>query len=126
MTASVHPTVTDASPDAYRRVSFWLDDLVERGLDDLRPRDALTTSARFDVALIGGGLTALWTAYELSRADPSLSIAVLEREIAGFGASGRNGGWCSALFPTVGGGARASLRLRRGRRDATRDGRHGR
>ena len=99
MTANVRPAVTDASPDAYRRVSFWLDDLVERGLDDLRPRDALSANARFDVALIGGGLTALWTAYELSRADPSLSIAVLERDIAGFGASGRNGGWCSALFP---------------------------
>ncbi|WP_232496663.1 NAD(P)/FAD-dependent oxidoreductase [Agromyces humatus] len=80
-------------------MSFWLDDLIEQGLDDLSPRDALTANARFDVALIGGGLTALWTAYELSRADPSLSIAVLERDIAGFGASGRNGGWCSALFP---------------------------
>lgn len=97
--ASPHPAVTDASPDAYRRVSFWLDDLVERGLDDLTPRDALTASAHFDVALIGGGLTALWTAYELSRADPTMRIAVLERDIAGFGASGRNGGWCSALFP---------------------------
>ena len=42
--------MTDASPDAYRRVSFWLDDLVARGLDDLRPRAALTASARFDVA----------------------------------------------------------------------------
>ena len=45
------------------------------------------------------GYTGLWTAYYLSRADPALRIAVCEREIAGFGASGRNGGWCSALFP---------------------------
>ncbi|KRC58468.1 FAD-dependent oxidoreductase [Agromyces sp. Root81] len=80
-------------------MSFWLDDLVVRGLDDLRPRTALTASARFDVCLIGGGLTALWTAYSLAKSDPSLRIAVLEREVAGFGASGRNGGWCSALFP---------------------------
>ncbi len=48
---------------------------------------------------MGGGLTGLWTAYYLAEADPSLRIAVLESEVAGFGASGRNGGWCSALFP---------------------------
>lgn len=52
-----------------------------------------------DVAIVGEGLTGLWTAYYLAKADPSLKIAVLEKEIAGFGASGRNGGWCSALFP---------------------------
>jgi glycine/D-amino acid oxidase-like deaminating enzyme len=49
---------------------------------------------------VGAGYTGLWTAYYLSRADPTLRIAVLEAEVAGFGASGRNGGWCSALFPT--------------------------
>ena len=53
-----------------------------------------------DVAIVGAGLTGLWTAYYLHRADPSLRIVVLEQEVAGFGASGRNGGWCSALFPT--------------------------
>jgi glycine/D-amino acid oxidase-like deaminating enzyme len=42
----------------------------------------------------------LWTAYSLALADPTLRIVVLEREVAGFGASGRNGGWCSALFAT--------------------------
>ena len=52
-----------------------------------------------DVAVVGAGLTGLWTAYYLAEADPSLRIAVLEAEVAGFGASGRNGGWCSALFP---------------------------
>ena len=45
------------------------------------------------------GFTGLWTAYYLAEADPSLRIVVLEAEVAGFGASGRNGGWCSALFP---------------------------
>ncbi|QEO16033.1 FAD-dependent oxidoreductase [Agromyces intestinalis] len=85
--------------DAARRASFWLDSLAASGADTLRPRTALTANAWFDVCLIGGGLTALWTAYTLKRADPDLRIAVLEREIAGFGASGRNGGWCSALFP---------------------------
>lgn len=52
-----------------------------------------------DVAIVGAGFTGLWTAYYLAEADPSLRIVVLEAETAGFGASGRNGGWCSALFP---------------------------
>lgn len=51
------------------------------------------------MAIVGGGLTGLWTAHYLAEADPALRIAVLESEVAGFGASGRNGGWCSALFP---------------------------
>ncbi len=53
-----------------------------------------------DVAIVGGGYTGLWTAYYLAKTDPSIKVAVVEREIAGFGASGRNGGWCSALFAT--------------------------
>jgi glycine/D-amino acid oxidase-like deaminating enzyme len=52
------------------------------------------------VVVVGAGFTGLWTAYYLSLADPTLRVAVLEAEVAGFGASGRNGGWCSALFPT--------------------------
>ena len=52
-----------------------------------------------DVAVVGAGFTGLWTALYLARADPSLRIAVVEAETAGFGASGRNGGWSSALFP---------------------------
>src|SRR5512140_1511527 len=47
-----------------------------------------------DVAVVGAGLTGLWTAYYLKKADPSIRVAVLEREFAGFGGSGRNGGWC--------------------------------
>jgi glycine/D-amino acid oxidase-like deaminating enzyme len=90
---------TDGSPSAYRRASFWFDDLVVSGRDPLVPRPALDRDARFDVCIVGGGLTALWTAYALTELDPALRIAVLEREIVGFGASGRNGGWCSALFP---------------------------
>lgn len=52
-----------------------------------------------DVAIVGGGFTGLWSARELKRRDPALRIAVLEKSVCGFGASGRNGGWASALYP---------------------------
>ena len=48
------------------------------------------------MAIVGGGLTGLWTAYYLHEADPTLDIRVVEAEFAGFGASGRNGGWLSS------------------------------
>jgi glycine/D-amino acid oxidase-like deaminating enzyme len=79
----------------YRGLSLWFDQLDE----PLVPRAPLTGDADVDVAIVGAGFTGLWTAYYLQAAEPSLRIAVLEQEIAGFGASGRNGGWCSALFP---------------------------
>jgi glycine/D-amino acid oxidase-like deaminating enzyme len=78
-----------------RAPSFWL----ETCDDDLTPRAALTGSISVDVAIVGAGYTGLWTAHHLLRHDPALRVAVIEREIAGWGASGRNGGWCSALFP---------------------------
>ncbi|MFZ9627805.1 MAG: NAD(P)/FAD-dependent oxidoreductase [Ilumatobacteraceae bacterium] len=76
----------------YRARSLWLDRLG----DHLAPRPALDTDLQCDVAIVGAGLTGLWTAYSLVTADPSLRIAVVERDIVGFGASGRNGGWASA------------------------------
>lgn len=79
----------------YRRLSFWHETVP----GPLTPRPSLTGNVRADVAIVGAGFTGLWTAYELARAEPSLRIAVLEREIAGFGASGRNGGWVSSAFP---------------------------
>jgi glycine/D-amino acid oxidase-like deaminating enzyme len=81
--------------NAYQQLSFW-HDTVPGSLD---PAPCLTQDTVADVAIVGAGLTGLWTAYYLSRADPEISIVICEREIAGFGASGRNGGWCSALFP---------------------------
>ena len=83
--------------DDLRRLSLWWDSLP----DDLRtPLGApLASDATADVAIVGAGYTGLWTAYYLKRLDPSLRITVLEAREAGFGASGRNGGWASALFP---------------------------
>lgn len=65
----------------------------------LDPFEPLPGDATYDVAIVGAGFTGLWTAYYLSEADPARRIVVLEAEDVGFGASGRNGGWCSALFP---------------------------
>jgi len=52
-----------------------------------------------DVVIVGAGFTGLWTAHYLLLADPALDVVVLEAEHVGFGASGRNGGWVSALWP---------------------------
>ncbi|GHJ37233.1 FAD-binding oxidoreductase [Streptomyces sp. TS71-3] len=76
--------------------SFWLDALADR----LVPRDPLPGDRDADVAIVGAGYTGLWTAYYLHVIDPALRVIVLDAAYAGFGASGRNGGWCSALFPT--------------------------
>lgn len=62
------------------------------------PRPSLPAACEADVAIVGAGFTGLWSAYYLKRAQPSLRIVVLEREVAGFGASGRNGGWVSGFF----------------------------
>ncbi len=92
MPAVPHTSIkTDAD---YRRVSLWLEGVPE----SLDPRPSLPGSADADVVIIGAGFTGLWTAYYLLTARPQTKVMVLEAEIAGFGASGRNGGWCSALF----------------------------
>lgn len=81
-----------------RRLNLWFEQVVADG-DPLTPRPALPGDTDVDVCVVGAGYTGLWTAHALLRADPGLRVLVVEREIAGFGASGRNGGWCSALFP---------------------------
>ncbi len=94
---------------AYRRLSLWWDTLPGPLLGDLRA--PLDGDVDADVVIVGAGYTGLWTAYYLAKADPSVRVVVVEKETAGFGASGRNGGWCSALFPASWGKiARASSR----------------
>ncbi len=74
-------------------ISHWYSDV---GMPT--PGPPLAEDLDVDVCIVGGGLTGLWTAYYLKKADASLRIAVLEAEFAGFGASGRNGGWLSSLL----------------------------
>ena len=71
-------------------VSFWYADI---GLPQTR-RPALPGDTVADVVIIGAGYTGLWTAWYLMQEDPTLKVLLLEKAFAGFGASGRNGGWC--------------------------------
>ena len=75
--------------------SLWWDSLPK----PVQIRPSLTKDIDVDVAIIGAGYTGLWTAYYLLKKSPNIKIAILDSKVAGFGASGRNGGWCSALFP---------------------------
>jgi glycine/D-amino acid oxidase-like deaminating enzyme len=75
-------------------VSFWWHS------QGLPPRHkSLPESTEADVCIVGGGYTGLWTAYYLRQAAPALRVVVLEATFAGFGASGRNGGWVTAALP---------------------------
>ncbi len=90
---TTQPAETDDQLEArYRERSLWLDMLEGR----LTPRPALPGDVDCDVAIVGAGFTGLWTAYYLKRAQPDLRVTVVEREIAGYGPSGRNGGWVSS------------------------------
>ncbi|SEH56842.1 Glycine/D-amino acid oxidase [Mycolicibacterium rutilum] len=79
-------------PTTNGRVSHWFD-------EPPPSRPALPGDRDADVCIVGAGYTGLWTAYYLKKADPALRISVLEARFAGFGASGRNGGWLSGLVP---------------------------
>lgn len=76
---------------AYEEAGYWL-----ASAGPIVPRPALEGGLRADVAILGAGFTGLWTALYLLRREPGLKVVVLEREVAGFGASGRNGGWCTS------------------------------
>lgn len=80
-------------PKTIGDVSFWYADI---GLPPRRAALHGDTSA--DVAIIGAGYTGLWAAYYLKKAQPTLDILIIEKDFAGFGASGRNGGWLMGSF----------------------------
>ncbi|MHB8397439.1 MAG: NAD(P)/FAD-dependent oxidoreductase [Candidatus Limnocylindrales bacterium] len=71
-------------------VPYWM----TTGIPAIEP--PLTGRTDADVVIVGGGFTGLWTAIQLSDTEPGLRIELLEQETVGFGASGRNGGFCEA------------------------------
>lgn len=74
-------------------VSHWWEQM-----DAPTPRPSLPGDADVDVAIVGAGYTGLWTAYYLKRTQPDLRVAVIEQRRAGYGASGRNGGWLTSAI----------------------------
>jgi glycine/D-amino acid oxidase-like deaminating enzyme len=73
--------------------SFWL-----ATYGPYTPNAPVQGDLNVDVAIIGGGFTGLSTAYNLRRDNANMKVAVLESEIIGYGASGRNGGFSMTLF----------------------------
>jgi glycine/D-amino acid oxidase-like deaminating enzyme len=72
--------------------SYWL------SLDPYEPNPPLEGDVETDVAIVGGGFTGLWTAYHLLKADPGMTVAILDANAIGYGASGRNGGFAMTLI----------------------------
>jgi len=82
-----------AAPGTIGDVSFWYADI---GLP--APRPGLQGDTTADVCIIGAGYSGLWTAHYLRQLAPDLTILIVEKHFAGFGASGRNGGWLTGGF----------------------------
>lgn len=78
--------------DDYRDKSFWLNGL------ELEWDAPLEGTVNCDVAVVGGGYTGISTAYFLKKMDPSMDVVVLEKDLVGYGASGRNAGFSMKLF----------------------------
>lgn len=70
--------------------SFWLEEALASSED---PAPRVEGPMRCDVCVVGGGYTGLWTALRLKELDPALDVTVVEKDICGAGASGRNGGF---------------------------------
>lgn len=77
------------------QLSFWFSQIPE-----IPKRNPLYNDIETDVTIVGAGFTGLWAAYYLKKYSPTTSVVVIDKNHVGFGASGRNGGWCSALFAT--------------------------
>jgi putative aminophosphonate oxidoreductase len=87
--------------------SYWLNQVLEQSPAQPQPLSGDITA---DICIVGGGFTGLWTALHIKESDPSADIAIIERDICGGGASGRNGGFCMTwvskaplLYPVCGG-----------------------
>lgn len=72
--------------------SFWL------ATDDYTPAPPLDGTTSADIVIAGGGYTGLWAANFLKESDPSLDVVLLEKDVCGYGGSGRNGGFAMTLL----------------------------
>ena len=78
-------------------ISFWHESAEDISIS----RDELSANIDVDIAIVGAGYSGLWSAYYLKLLRPNARIAIIEANQVGFGASGRNGGWCSGFLPVT-------------------------
>jgi len=102
---------------------FWLEEALA---DDADVADPVSCDMSADVCIVGGGFTGLWTAIRLKQAQPDLDVALIEKDICGGGASGRNGGfaiswWSKYLTLKKMCGEEEAVRLARASEDAVRE-----
>ncbi|ANG62928.1 FAD-dependent oxidoreductase [Marinobacterium aestuarii] len=81
----------------HRYEPFWFDQAL--GLEQQVTVSALRADTTADICIVGGGFTGLWTAIELKQRQPNLDVLLIERDLCGSGASGRNGG-CMLTWST--------------------------
>jgi len=84
------------SPPKHR--ALWLQEVPDV---QQPPQPALKGHARADVAILGGGYVGLWTALRIKEYDPACDVAILEQDICGGGASGRNGGFVLSWWAKI-------------------------
>ncbi|MBB5189745.1 putative aminophosphonate oxidoreductase [Silvimonas terrae] len=100
MTAAANPALSRSALDSAPFRPFWLAQALAR--EPVRPMPPLQGDTTADVCIIGGGFTGLWTAIQLKQAQPQLDVMIIEKDVCGAGASGRNGGclltWSSKFF----------------------------
>ena len=78
-------------PRRWQNRSYWM------GLHPYQAAPPLAGDTACDIVIVGGGYTGLWTAIQLKETDPSVDVVVLDAHVAGYGASGRNGGFAMTM-----------------------------
>jgi glycine/D-amino acid oxidase-like deaminating enzyme len=78
----------------HTRLGYWIEEAGE-----VEPRPPLSGEREADVVVVGGGYTGMWTAWYVRRLQPDARVVLLESEpVCGHGPSGRNGGFCNAMW----------------------------
>ncbi len=80
--------------------SLWLEEAL--AVDDGGPAAALEGEQTADVCIVGGGYTGLWTALRIKELEPGCDVAIVEADVCGAGASGRNGGFLTTWWSKLG------------------------